>query len=243
MAGSVPQLESSDAGIGQGQLAGSNRRETGVRAALSAVGATHSQRPKLRSLQCAQAAGRYDATAERARWGAADEADAAALRRSAAQLPPPPPPPAAAGMSSGGPLVQRLGSRASSCSGEPAAAAADSGACSVDDSWLEAEAGIAVPVRLVCAGAAAGSVGGAAAGAGAELLPGGFLPGQPSASSPERGAGSGGSSGSPGGRRRDTPPQHIAARHAQAAAAARREVREVLERRGGSAARLVLGGP
>lgn len=95
---------------------------------------------------------------------------------------------------SGCPVVQRLGSRGSSFTGEHA----------------PLEAGIAVPV----AGSAVGAVG-------AELLAAGSM----RASVDSRGAAA-------SLERRDTPPQHIAARHQQVAAAARREVEAVLAKRG-----------
>lgn len=92
------------------------------------------------------------------------------------------------------PVVQRLGSRGSSFTGEHA----------------PPEAGIAVPVS----GSAVGAVG-------AELLAAGSM----RASVDSWGAAA-------SAERRDTPPQHIAARHQQVAAAARREVEAALAKRG-----------
>lgn len=104
------------------------------------------------------------------------------------------------------PVVQRLGSRGSSLTGEP-------------DS---PEAGIAVPVA--CSGLGA---------VGAELLAAGSVQASPARGGRPAAAGLEPSAAGPGGEeRRDTPPQHIAARHQQVAAAARREVQATFAKRG-----------
>lgn len=117
---------------------------------------------------------------------------------------------AAAGVDASGPgavscpVVQRLGSRGSSFAGEPSSP----------------EAGIAVPV----------AGGGLGAAVGAELLAAGSMRATLAVDSWNTVLAV--STAAPGQERRDTPPQHIAARHQQVAAAARREVQAALARRG-----------
>lgn len=104
------------------------------------------------------------------------------------------------------PVVQRLGSRGSSFAGEPPSP----------------EAGIAVPV----------AGGGLGTAVGAELLAACSMRATLAADSWNTMPASAVSTAAPGEERRDTPPQHIAARHQQVAAAARREVQAALAKRG-----------
>ena len=80
-----------------------------------------------------------------------------------------------------------------------------------------------------------------AAGAGAELLPAlarrATTEGAPHPGSPPMQPGS--PARRTGEERRDTPPQHIAARHRQAEAAVRAEVAALLRKRGGGAVALM----
>lgn len=209
-----------------------------VAAAAAVVGTTHSQQLKEQSLQYRLDAGQYDTAAQRAGWDAANGADVALLRKSTMQLPPFPQSSRAAapGTACSSPVVQRLGSRASSCGGEqwhaPFCGSRSSGTGDTT------EEGVAVPVHLLIAGDGPSGSSGAAGAVGTELVAYGFIDGvsseeadrqlQPEAAKP-----------GPGERRRDTPPQHIAARYQQAEVAARREVQQALQRRGGSIARLL----
>ena len=143
--------------------------------------------------------------------------------------------------SSGAPVALRLGCRAGTANTAAAqtvgSKAASASSASRSASAAAAEPGIAVPVRLLaaCGIAAEPPIARATGGGGTAASMGNLetLPVMPALSATQKGQQE---------RRRDTPPQHIAARHQQVEAAARQEVRQALARRGASVARLMQEG-